>query len=150
MKACCTCREWKHLNAFHVRNRSADGRQARCKECFREQYRQDADLLRTAIDARLIRVRADNKRRLAEYLLSHPCVDCGEADIRVLDFDHLDATKKRANVSKMLRSFSWRTIEAEILKCDVVCANCHRRRTSERDGWWRQSVHEDGVEDLPG
>ena len=149
MKACCTCHEWKHLNAFHMRNRSKDGRQARCKECFREQYRQDTDLLRTAIDARLIRVRADNKRRLAEYLVSHPCVDCGETDIRVLDFDHLDSEQKRANVSKMLRSFSWRTIEVEISKCEVVCANCHRRRTSQRSGWWRQLVHEDGLGNLP-
>ena len=149
MKPCCTCREWKHLGAFHNRKRSADGRQARCKECYREQYRQDTDLLRTAIDERLARVRADNKRRLAEYFSVHPCVDCGEADIRVLDFDHRDPSTKRANVSRMLRSFSWRTIEAEIAKCDVVCANCHRRRTSERGCWWRQLVHEDAISNLP-
>jgi hypothetical protein len=37
-------------------------------------------------------------------------------------------------------------IEAEIAKCDVRCANCHRRRTCERAGWWRQGVHEDSAE----
>lgn len=36
----------------------------------------------------------------------------------------------------------WRRILAEIEKCDVRCANCHRRVTVERGGWWRQAVHE--------
>jgi hypothetical protein len=149
MKACCSCREWKHLNAFHNRKRSADGRQSRCKECFRDQYRAETDLLRAAIDARLVRVQADNKIRLAAFLAANPCVDCGETDIRVLDFDHRDAKQKRANISRMLRSFSWKTIETEIAKCDVVCANCHRRRTAVRGGWWRQLVHEESVANLP-
>ena len=142
VKICCTCREWKHLNAFHVRRLSKDGLQARCKACFRLQYKENKPQMRQAIDVRLERVRGDNQSRIAEHLLTHPCVDCGEADIRVLDFDHRDAREKRANVSKMMGSFSWRAIEAEIRKCDVVCANCHRRRTSERGSWWRQAVHE--------
>ena len=36
----------------------------------------------------------------------------------------------------------WRTVLAEIEKCDVRCANCHRRITVERGGWWRQAVYE--------
>ena len=70
------------------------------------------------------------------YLLEHPCVDCGETDPVVLDFDHLrDKTK---NVSALLKS-TWTRILREIEKCDVVCANCHRRRTASRGGFFRAS-----------
>jgi len=87
-------------------------------------------------------VQPDNQRRLADYLAAHPCLDCGEGDIRALDFDHREGVDKRANIARMLASLSWTVIEAEIAKCDVRCANCHRRRTCERAGWWRQAVFE--------
>lgn len=78
----------------------------------------------------------DRRRRVREYLLTHPCVDCGEADPIVLDFDHVDHTLKTANISKMVRDRArWSRIEEEIAKCEVRCANCHRRRTAKQFGW---------------
>ncbi|MCW2623240.1 MAG: hypothetical protein JWL64_2842 [Frankiales bacterium] len=45
---------------------------------------------------------------------------------------------KRANVGKLIASgYPWKTILLEIAKCDVRCANCHRRRTSGDFAWWR-------------
>lgn len=63
------------------------------------------------------------------YLESHPCADCGESDPIVLQFDHVRGTKVK-NVTSMTNSKAgaWRELE----KCDVVCANCHVRRTRER------------------
>lgn len=87
--------------------------------------------------ARISRVNDENKRRLYVYLSSRPCVDCGKADIRILEFDHVRG-KKIGNISRMLgEGCSWSTIEAEIAKCDVKCANCHRIREGEKRGWWR-------------
>jgi hypothetical protein len=72
------------------------------------------------------------QKALVAYLKEHPCVDCGETDIVVLDFDHVRG-KKLADVSDMKnRGYKLETIMREIEKCDVVCANDHRRRTAKR------------------
>jgi hypothetical protein len=82
--------------------------------------------------------RDQNKNRVREYLVYHPCIDCGEDDIVVLDFDHKDGEKKKATISFLLgQGYSWKTIEEEINKCVVRCANCHRRRTSIQFGWFK-------------
>lgn len=66
--------------------------------------------------------------KCVEYLRSHPCVDCGESDPVVLDFDHVRG-KKRFNVAYMIRTYPWSAVLKEIAKCVVRCANCHRRKT---------------------
>lgn len=78
----------------------------------------------------------DRRSRVRAYLLEHPCVDCGEADPIVLDFDHTDATTKIANISRMVRDrVKWERMLEEIAKCQIRCANCHRRRTAKQFGW---------------
>jgi hypothetical protein len=39
-----------------------------------------------------------------------------------------------------LRDRNWDDVLAEMAKCDVVCANCHRRRTARRGGFLRAAV----------
>jgi L-lysine 2,3-aminomutase len=71
------------------------------------------------------------QRIVVEVLAATGCVDCGNRDVRVLEFDHL--RDKRANVSELLaRGHSVRALRDEIAKCEVVCRNCHRRRTWRR------------------
>lgn len=64
---------------------------------------------------------------------SKGCVDCGYNDHAVaLQFDHIGDDKKDS-VSNLIRSdYSWSTIKTEILKCEIVCANCHAVRTKAR------------------
>lgn len=140
MKRCVTCHGIKSAENFAVRRASKDGLQPRCRQCAREYYAANIVRMSATSAARIERNRAQNRRQLVAYFAEHPCVDCGEADIRVLDFDHREGVEKKANIARMLASLSWKAILTEIDKCDVRCSNCHRRRTSERGSWWRQEV----------
>lgn len=55
------------------------------------------------------------------------CCRCGDTDKRVLDFHHHRNVKKEREVAALRRAgWSKKKIEAEIKKCTVLCANCHR------------------------
>lgn len=93
------------------------------------------------------RHRARNHSRVMAYLDEHPCTDCGESDPVVLDFDHLPGHVKRFTISRAVGAStrSWTSILAEIAKCEVVCANCHRRRTAARGGFRKHAANEAAV-----
>ena len=77
------------------------------------------------------------KRREIIYAAkSAPCADCHtNYPTYVMDFDHLDPSLKEFEVGRGLY-VSIKRLEAEIAKCEVVCANCHRERThGEKDEW---------------
>lgn len=77
-----------------------------------------------------------------EFFLDHPCVDCGESDLRVLDLDHRVGVEKRFGIGQMLTGgWNWEAIAQEMEKCDVRCANCHRRVTAARADQWRHLWH---------
>jgi hypothetical protein len=52
-----------------------------------------------------------------------------------MEFDHLDGEEKSKEVSQMVGGGSLRKVKEEILKCELVCVLCHRRRTAKRAGW---------------
>lgn len=82
-----------------------------------------------------------NRLNVFEYLATHHCVDCGEADPIVLEFDHRDRTSKVSEVGTMIaHGKKWEAIVEEISKCDVRCANCHRRRTAVQFNWYKDLV----------
>ena len=77
------------------------------------------------------------RSNLLDYLSNQSCVDCGESDPIVLDFDHKSSDNKFKTVAKMLSGhYSWNSVMSEIDKCDVRCANCHRRRTYKQLNCW--------------
>lgn len=84
--------------------------------------------------ARNHRYRARNKKYMKDYLATHPCVDCGNTDVRVLDFDHVRGEKNNNVTTLAHTAGSLTRVIAEIDKCDVRCANCHRIATHERRG----------------
>ena len=79
------------------------------------------------------KTRRDTNKAKAISYPGGKCTDCGEEFIgrpEVFDFDHLG--DKSSNISSLLYTPSWLLLELEIRKCELVCANCHRTRTSTR------------------
>ncbi len=73
----------------------------------------------------------DRAHKLRVYKALRGCADCGEHDPIVLEFDHVRG-EKLLTIADARSSRSWASIMEEIEKCEVVCANCHRRREAIR------------------
>lgn len=62
-----------------------------------------------------------------------PCADCKKNyPYYVMDFDHLEGVDKIGIISYLCKTGRIGAMKKEILKCEVVCANCHRIRTHTR------------------
>jgi len=68
-----------------------------------------------------------------------PCVDCGEDNVHLLQFDHIDSELKEGNVGSFKNI---EKIQAEADKCEMRCIICHVRRTKEQCNWKKTSLHE--------
>lgn len=123
-------------------NRKGEGLQDRCRGCnkiqSRQYYADNREKHLLVIRKRKERILIETQNKYLKYLSSHPCKDCNEKDVLVLEADHLQ--DKKYNISNMIRTgYSWLKILEELDKCEIVCANCHRRRTYKRLGSYRNS-----------
>ncbi len=133
MKKCAKCSLTKNIEEFAVNRTRSDGRQTFCKMCKQAHDRAYyADGRRGDWTARK-RIRTQKIwDQFFTFLSQQKCQDCGERDMIVLEFDHIGSDKEY-NVSAMLQiGLGWNRIKTEIAKCEVVCCNCHRRRTHAR------------------
>jgi hypothetical protein len=121
-KKCSICKIEKPLAQFYQNRRGKDGLQTQCKECHKNWYRKNVvkhkanvrrhNIIRSAIGCKIV----------ADYLATHPCVDCGESDPIVLEFDHVRGKKLR-EISKL--KYGWASedrLKAEIAK--LRCSMC--------------------------
>lgn len=126
------------------KNRAKGSTDSHCRPCRRDYGREHylANKARYIAQAAVIKAKLRQERTqfLIDYFTEHPCVDCGESDPVVLEFDHLG--DKRFEIGSRLCSYSWQTVLDEIAKCEVVCANCHRVRTARRRGSLRLLLSE--------
>lgn len=78
----------------------------------------------------------EKAKKLKAWMLevkSAPCTDCDKSfDACCMDFDHVSSPKLYNVASMFAHHYSREKIEAEIAKCELVCANCHRIRTRDR------------------
>ena len=127
MKVCTKCGCNKDETDFRWRIKRKNLRESACKPCRKPSG--------AALKIRYASA-AQRRKRNREHLEIHPCLVCGESDPIVLEFDHRDSSTKHIEICEM-STRSLQTIAAEIAKCDVLCANCHRRRTAKQQGWYK-------------
>lgn len=139
MLTCYMCGQTKPEAEFAFDNIAKGTRQQHCRKCQsayrREHYVANREEYIRREVARINKYRIENRALMLAYLLAHPCVDCGEADPVMLDFDHRHPADKRGNVSDLAMRKPWRLVLVEIAKCEVRCANCHLQRTAQQFKW---------------
>ncbi len=136
-KKCTECAQEKPFSRFDSKRNKL---RANCKDCV-SKYTKKHYLANKAYyleKATINRRKARQRLRefLLEYYSNHSCTDCGETDPVVLEFDHL-RDKYKGIAIMVNRALSLVRIKDEIAKCEVVCANCHKRRTARRFNWYK-------------
>jgi hypothetical protein len=140
MKQCNHCGQWKEEEEFSWRYKALGIRQGACKVCKARQdkkwySRRKPEHIKNSNTQRQLRIQ-EAREYVWNYLSTHPCVDCGETDPVVLEFDHVKGKKRKSISVLMGQGYSLDVIRQEIEKCVVRCANCHRRKTFDDMGWW--------------
>ena len=128
MKVCSKCGIEKDATEFYSSTRCSDGLQSRCKQCnkvdHKQHYQKDKDKYKE-------RSKSRRQRVLTEYMewrSKQKCCRCGETEEACLDAHHSDPSQKEFSLSKLgIEEFGSERWHAELAKCIIVCANCHRK-----------------------
>lgn len=138
---CVRCQKEKDKAEFNWKDKQRGKRHSTCRECQklvrRAWYERNRDHAIAYSVESSRRIRDRNCRFIFEYLRESSCEDCGEDDFIVLEFDHRFGDKVDSVTKMALNGVSLKRLEAEIEKCEVRCANCHRRRTANAHNWFR-------------
>ena len=144
MKRCSKCKQEKLIQEFNFKIKAIGLRQLQCKKCTRllikNHYNTNREYYLLKARKRNKKLRDEINNFLCQYLLKNPCADCGESDITVLEFDHKGIIPKLNTVSYLSRVHRpISEIQAEIAKCEVRCANCHKRKTARDFRWFKNN-----------
>jgi hypothetical protein len=147
MKNCSKCKLSKEDNEFNWRFKNKNRRQSVCRECQNkiniEHYKNNSEDYKKRARA----FKNSLTEKFAEWLSDKSCVDCGENDPVVLDCDHVRGHKLFGIASMLNNTKPWEIILEELNKCEVRCANCHRRKTARQFNWRKnRPEHENATE----
>ena len=140
VRICRKCGLEKAVEEFPWKNQKKGKRHAVCKSCTavrsnqwyyaNKQHHVQNVMKHTRISRQKLKDYVD------DYLSGNPCVVCGETDPVVLEFDHIYG--KDAAIASLIRlNVPLSRLQEEIEKCQVLCVNCHKRKTARERGWYR-------------
>ncbi len=140
-KLCNHCDKKQDIELFAFANKIKGTRKPTCKECDKIKrkvyYEANKKWIIADNSERNKVAKTRNSQYVWDYLKKNPCVDCGQTNPIVLDFDHRDGVDKIDCVSRLIaNTVSIETLQEEIDKCDIRCANCHRIRTAKQQNWY--------------
>lgn len=142
MRTCTKCKVEQPLENFGSKNKAKGQRNSWCRSCMadyqRSHYLENKAMYKARSAQRGRRLASERARLLIDFFAEHPCVDCGERDPVVLEFDHV--RDKTFDIGQAIGAASWVRIVREMQKCEVVCGNCHARRTARRANTIRWQV----------
>lgn len=146
MRTCTKCGITKPETDFFIREQATGRLHAQCKGCYKQhrktyytahyQKYKAAYLLRAKKRREILR--DEYHANMRAYMTDKGCVVCGEKEMCVLELDHIDPSKKRFNISQAVKfGYKWEEVLEELKNCQVLCANCHKRRTAQQFNWYK-------------
>lgn len=127
LKYCPKCKESKELENFSKNKSRKDGLQRICKLCIKKQDKVLYQKNKNKVKSRVKRYNEKIKDWYFNFRQTLKCSICGEPRYWVLEWHHLDPSKKDFNIGdKVYGAYSINTIKEEINKCICVCSNCHK------------------------
>lgn len=154
VKKCSRCKKYKFKWKYNKNKVKKDGLQYQCRACQhdyhnKEWYPSMRNHQIKMVKRNKFKRRHNNYKRVVEEYFINGCIDCGEKDIQVLEFDHVRGVKKRVGykgsegVSYLIRhGYKWQTVKEEIEKCEIRCRNCHKKRT------WKENNYYSDMEEI--
>lgn len=131
-KTCSKCGIEKDISDFHKRTKSKDGHNHWCKDCNKNarirSYRKEPSVQKGLSRKTVLR----NREYVYQKLLSSSCVDCGETNPCLLEYDHVTGDKVSGVGEGVVKGWSIEKLDEEISKCEVRCVCCHRLVTLQR------------------
>ncbi len=125
---CCRCKNEKDYDEFSFKNKKRNIKQKTCKECFKIVRRKWYEKHKEKIILKNTKNRKKNTLWFIEYKSTLKCSRCTENHPACLDFHHLNPQEKDFSVTAIANgTYSKKRILEEINKCEVLCANCHRK-----------------------
>lgn len=118
---CIKCKLRKNVNEFSINDSKKTGHNNWCKSCTQQYINSRAE---------------ENQKYVWELLENSCCAICKISNPLVLEFDHLDPKIKSFDIKRLTRKSKNKIIE-EIAKCQILCRNCHMRKTHYQFNTWR-------------
>ena len=109
-KICTKCGKELPLSDFHWRDKAKGTRRSECKNCHNK-----------AMNER----NAANRQLIHKLKQSQCCEKCGEKRWYVLDYHHIEPSKKTDTIAKLMVHSNSNTVVEEVQKCILLCRNCH-------------------------
>lgn len=150
IRKCSVCFQNKSNNNYFYRDKMRGKLHSQCKECYiakrqhtwQEYYYKHGSKYRENALKRNKLVKEKLHSKMLEYLADKKCEKCGNNDMRVLDFDHIIPSTKSFNIARAMNDrVSWKNILTEVNKCQILCANCHKIKTAQEQGWYRNAEY---------
>ena len=124
---CNTCNKDKPESEFYFKNKATGKRNSKCKSCHGEYIKVHYKANKAEYITRARRDWPAQQQKTKDLVasLKLACINCNESHVALLDFHHLDPSKKETTISRL--HYSRKKIIEEAKKCVVLCSNCHRR-----------------------
>lgn len=122
---CSACKKSFPSTLEYFGKHGSRGLDTYCKDCRHEKSRQYYNSNKEKMKSQSRTWKKTQRQKINEYKDNCSCAKCGESRNWLLDFHHIDPSKKSFQISQG-EAKGWEKIKKEIKKCVVLCSNCHR------------------------